>query len=157
MCRRLLANPWRLRRLGLALILTAALAAGAAAALRARLPPGTTRHSATYLLDTAGWLLAAGGAVVEARVGDLLLTAGHRAARRRAVAFAAFGIVAALGGCFSLSAFVSGALGGLARGIAAAALVGGVGLGLAGLFTLVWHYGGRYAADRIQRMGEEDW
>jgi hypothetical protein len=36
-------------------------------------------------------------------------------------------------------------------------LVGGFGVGLGGLATLGWFYGGRYAERRIERMGEDDW
>jgi hypothetical protein len=125
--------------------------------LRDRLTPGTGRHSATYFLDVAGWFLAVAGAAIEARVGDLLITAGQLAARRRAVLFAVTGIGAALVACATIPLRSSGASATPLRAALAAIMVGGIGLGLGGLATLAWFYGGRYAERRIERMGDEDW
>ncbi|HEY7032141.1 MAG TPA: hypothetical protein VH482_12460 [Thermomicrobiales bacterium] len=150
-------NPLALRRLGLGLVLVGALFAGVAAWLRGRLVPGSTWHSATYLLDVAGWLLAVAGAVVEVRVGDLLLTAGQPGARRRALLFAVGGIGTALVACATIPLRSSGASASPLRAALAAVLVGGFGVGLGGLATLGWFYGGRYAERRIERMGEDDW
>jgi hypothetical protein len=150
-------NPLALRRLGLGSVFLGALLAGLAAWLRDRLSPGSTRHSATYFLDVAGWLLAVAGAVLEARVGDLLLTARQPAARRRAVLFALGGLGAALVACATIPLRSSGASATPLRAALAAVLVGGFGVGLGGLVTLGWFYGGRYAERRIERMGEDDW
>ncbi|HKG24159.1 MAG TPA: hypothetical protein VKB09_00850 [Thermomicrobiales bacterium] len=150
-------NPLALRRLGLALILLGAILAGLAAWLRDRLAAGSVGHSATYLLDVAGWFLAIAGAVLEARVGDLLLTARQSAARRRAVLLAVGGLGAALVACATIPLRSSGASASPLRVALAAVLVGGFGLGLGGLATLGWYYGGRYAERRIERMGEDDW
>ncbi len=150
-------NPLALRRLGLALILLGALLAGLASWLRDRLAAGDAGHGATYLLDVAGWFLAVTGAVLEAKVGDLLLTAGHPAARRRAVLFAVAGLGAALVACATIPLRSSGASASPLRAALAAVLVGGFGVGLGGLATLGWFYGGSYAERRIERMGEDDW
>ena len=150
-------NPLALRRLGLALVCLGALLAGLAAWLRDRLAAGDTGHSSTYLLDVAGWFLAVAGAVLEAKVGDLLLTARQPAARRRAVLFAVVGLGAALAACATIPLRSSGASVSPLRAALAAVLVGGFGVGLGGLATLGWFYGGRYAERRIERMGEDDW
>jgi hypothetical protein len=155
--RRRLNNPLGLRRLGLTLVLAGAVCAGLATWLRDHLAPGTGRHNATYLLDVAGWVLAVAGAVIEARIGDLLLTADQPAARRRAVLFAVAGLGAALTACVTIPLRSAGASATLLRAALAAILVGGIGVGLGGLATLGWFYGGRYAARRIERMGEDDW
>jgi hypothetical protein len=151
------ADPLRLRRLGLALVAGGAVLAAVAAVLRGQGRPGTPGHSATYLLDVAAWFLAVAGAVVEARVGDRLLAVGQRGARQRAVLFSVGGLGAMLCACVTISLGSSGASGTPLRAALAAVMVGGLGVGLGGLATLGWFYGGRYAADRIQRMGEDDW
>jgi hypothetical protein len=102
-------------------------------------------------------LLAVAGAVVEVRVGDLLLTAGQPGARRRALLFAVGGIGTALVACATIPLRSSGASASPLRAALAAVLVGGFGVGLGGLATLGWFYGGRYAERRIERMGEDDW
>jgi hypothetical protein len=152
-----LHNPLALRRLGLSLVLLAAALAGLATWLRDHLSPGTTGHSATYFLDVGGWFLAVAGAVLEARAGDLLLTARQPAARRRAVLFALDGLGAALIACATIPLRSSGASAPLLRAALAAVLVGGFGVGLGGLATLAWFYGGHYAERRIERMGDDDW
>ncbi|MEA2586009.1 MAG: hypothetical protein QOF33_4094 [Thermomicrobiales bacterium] len=152
-----LNNPLALRRLGLTLVLLGALLAGGATWLRDRLSPGSTGRSLTYFLDIAGWLFAIAGAILEAKVGDLLLTAHRVSARRRAVLFALVGLGAALAACATIPIRSSGASATPLRVVLAAVLVGGFGLGLGGLATLAWFYGGRYAERRIERMGEDDW
>jgi hypothetical protein len=150
-------NPLALRRLGLGLVFLGALLAGCASWLRDRLPAGDVGHGSTYLLDVAGWFLVVAGAVLEAKVGDLLLTARQPAARRRAILFAVVGLGAALAACATIPLRSSGASASPLRAALAAVLVGGFGLGLGGLATLGWFYGGRYAERRIERMGEDDW
>jgi hypothetical protein len=150
-------NPLALRRVGLSLVLLAAALAGLAAWLRDRLAPGTTGHSATYFLDVGSWFLAVAGAVLEARAGDLLLNARLPAARRRAILFASGGLGTALVACATIPLRSSGASAPPLRAVLAAVLVGGFGIGLGGLATLAWFYGGRYAERRIERMGEDDW
>jgi hypothetical protein len=152
-----LHNPLALRRLGLVFVFVGAFLAGLGAWLRERLLSGSAGHSATYLLDVAGWLFALAGAVIEAKVGDLLLTARQPGARRRAVLFAVAGIGAALVACVTIPLRSSGASATPLRVALAAVLVGGFGVGLGGLATLGWFYGGRYAENRIERMGEDDW
>lgn len=153
----MLRNPLALRRLGLAAVILGAILAGFATWLRDRLAPGSQRHSATYFLDVAGWMLAVAGAVLEAKVGDRLLTARQPAARRRAIAFALGGLGAALVGCTTIPLGSAGTSASPLRAALAAVLVGGFGVGLGGLLTLGWFYGGRYAERRIERMGEDDW
>lgn len=150
-------NPLALRRVGLALVLLGALLAGLASWLRDRLAAGDVGHSLTYLLDVAGWFLVVAGAVLEARVGDLLLTARQSAARRRAVLLTVGGLGAALVACATIPLRSSDASASLLKAVLAAVLVGGFGVGLGGLATLGWFYGGRYAERRIERMGEDDW
>jgi hypothetical protein len=150
-------NPLRVRRIGLALIALAALLAATATWQRDHLAPGSSARSATYLLDVLGWFLAIAGAVLEAKIGDLLLNAGQRAARRRAIVFAVIGLGASLTACITIPGRSDAAFSVPLRAGLAAVLVGGIGIGLGGAATLIWFYGGRYAADRIAKMGEEDW
>jgi hypothetical protein len=150
-------NQLALRRLGVALITFGAILAGCAAWFRDRLAAGDVGYSMTYLLDVAGWFLAVAGAVLEAKVGDLLLTARQPAARRRAILFAVVGLGATLVACATIPLRSSGASASPLRAALAAVLVGGFGMGLGGLATLGWFYGGRYAERRIVRMGEDDW
>jgi hypothetical protein len=152
-----LSSPLRLRRVGLASVCLAALLSAFATWLRGHRTEGTVGHSATYLLDVAALFLAIAGAAIEARVGDLLLAAGVRAGRRRAIAFSVSGLGAALAGCVTLSAASSGASAIPLRAALAAMMTGGFGVGLGGLATLGVFYAGRYAENRIERLGEDDW
>jgi hypothetical protein len=150
-------NPLRVRRFGLALIVLASVLAAIATWQRDRLIPGSTSHSATYFLNVLGWFLAIAGATLEAKIGDLLLNAGQRSARRRAILFAVIGLGAALTACITIPGRSDAAFSAPIRASLAGVLVGGIGIGLGGAATLLWFYGGRYAADRIAKMGEEDW
>lgn len=150
-------NPLHIRRFGLGLITLAALFAAFASWQRDRLTVGTSRHSATYLLDVLGWLLVVAGAFLEAKIGALLLNAGQRAAHRRAILFAVIGLSAAMTACITIPDRSNAGGNPLARVALASILVGGIGLGLGGAATLIRFYGARYAADRIAKMGEEDW
>ncbi|MGH2532218.1 MAG: hypothetical protein ACRDJW_07900 [Thermomicrobiales bacterium] len=141
------ADPRRWRRLGYLLVTIAAVLAGVAAAWRARGGP-----NGTYLLDVASWLLAVGSAVAEARVGLLLMGFAPAPARRRALLLTVVGLFTFLLGCMLFSAGSN--TDALIPGIAGASLIGGVGLGLGGLFTLAAHYGGDYAASRIERLDD---
>lgn len=128
-----------------------ALSASAGAALRASGSGG-----GTFLLDAAGWLIAAAGAVLEARSAGMWFDIQPTAVRRRAVAFASLGVIGALGGCIAASVFSSDR-GALLQSGAMLALVGGVGFGLAGFGALAWTIGGDYAARRIEQLGDDDW
>lgn len=155
--RRFFANPLRMRRLGYGVILLAAGIAGLAAWLRGRTGSGTGAHSATYYLDALSWLFAVAGALIAAWVGEMLLSAEHRKTRRQAILTALVGLGAAITACATIPIRTSTDEG-LAVGAGLSALlVGSAGIGLSGLATLVWFFGGRYAADRIQKMGEDDW
>jgi hypothetical protein len=148
--RRRLADPRQLRRFGSSLILLGAVVAGIGAGWRSGDGP-----NASYLLDTAGLLLAVAGAVADTRVGALVMSFAPREERRRALIRLTIGLVAFLPGCLALSVLGSGQA--LARGLGSAALTGGAGLALGGLLTIAWHYGGDYAADRIDRLSDDDW
>jgi hypothetical protein len=137
-----------MRRLGYALVAVAAGLAGLAAAWRAAGGP-----NGTYLLDVAAWFLAVSGAVLEARVGTLLMGFALVPARRRALLMTVAGLLAFLLGCLLFSVGTDGAT--VLRFFAGAGLIGGIGLGLGGLFTLAGHYGGDYAASRIARMDDD--
>lgn len=124
---------------------------------RDRLTPGTTTHSATYFLDVLAWFLTVGGAVFEVKVDDLLMNAGQRAARRRAMLFAVVGFGAALTACITIPGRADAVLQESARAVLSGFLVSAIGLGLGGAGALIWFHGSRYAADRVAKMGEEDW
>jgi hypothetical protein len=151
---RFLAPPRNLRWLAWGLILAGALLAAAAVALRDRSDRGDSPHNASYLLSTLGLLLVAAGAVLEARAGALLLQFAPGPARRRAVAEAILGIAASLLGCVAFGGIEAKGAGSLVRSLLAALLTGGVGAGLAGLFTLAWCYGLDWAAGRMERLDQ---
>lgn len=155
--RRRLSSPIVIRRLGLAIVLVGAILAAIATWLRDRLGVGTVARSATYYLDAASWLLAASGAVIEGWFGDLLLSTGQARTRRRAIIFAVVGLGASLIACAMIPLRSASGSGSLVRAALSGLIVGGFGLGLGGLTTIAWHFGGRYASKRIERMGEEDW
>lgn len=146
------ANPAAQRRLAAAVLLLGGVLAALGAALRS-----ANYGSATYYLDVLGWLTAVAGAGLEAKSAQLFLAAVPRPARRRAVAFAALGPIAALAGCVISSAVVDQRTPAVVAGIAMGGLVGGAGFGLAGLLSLGWYYGGDYAAGRIEKLSDEEW
>ena len=151
--RRFLASPIRLRRVAIGLVLTAALVAAVAIVARDR--AAADRARATFLLDTAAWLLAAFGAAAEARVNAIVFPARPGMIRRRALILAVGGTLGLLGGCVVLSFGRNGLDAAVPRAIAAAALVAGLGGSLGGVLTLAWVYGGAYAADRIAEFDED--
>lgn len=152
--RRILASPIRLRRVAMGLVLTAALLAAGALVLRDR-AAAADRARVTHLLDAAAWLIAILGAAAEARVGAIFFEARPRATRRRALLLAVGGTLGLLGGCIVLSLDRNAVDAAVPRAVAAGALVAGLGGGLGGLLTLVWYYGGSYAADRIAEFDDD--
>jgi drug/metabolite transporter (DMT)-like permease len=137
--------------MSLGLILSGALLAGLGDGIRAAADRGEANW--TFFLDVVGLLLALGGAVLEARTADLMFAFAPIPARRRALLRLIAGILVALFACLLTGAFGRPLL----RGIVGAALIAGVGFGAGGLFSLAWHYGGVYAADRIQDRVNDDW
>jgi MFS family permease len=131
--------------------------AGLATWLRSRTVSGSGNHSATYYLDALAWMLAVLGAVLIAWIGEMLLSAGHRQTRRRAILLALVGLGAAIIACATIPVRTSTDAGLVIRVLLAGLMVGGFGVGLSGLATLLWFFGGRYTANRIQRLGEDDW
>lgn len=150
--RRRFSNPKNQRRLAVGVIAIGGALAGLGAWLRA----GDGSNSSFYL-DVAGWFTVVAGAVLEAKSAQLFLAASPRAARRRAAAYTAFGVIAALTGCAVASAVVDGDSPPFVSAIAMFGLVGGIGLGLAGLLSLGWYYGGDYAAGRVEKLSDEEW
>jgi hypothetical protein len=149
-------NPVVKRWIALAIIVAGGLFAAAGAVVRAT-AAGSDAQSSSYLLDVAGWLTVVAGAVLEARAAQLFLQAFPRSAKRRAISFTTFGLPAALIGCVLASTVADSDAPALVAGAAMFVLLAGAGIGLAGLFSLGWFYGGDYAASRIERMGDDDW
>lgn len=147
-----LANPRAQRRIGAAVIALGGLLAAIGGYRRAG-----DGSSATYLLDIIGIFAVLAGAVIETRSAQLFLAAYPISAQRRAFAFAVIGVIAGLTGCIAAARIVDNDQPPLLSGIAMFGLVGGLGLGLAGLLSLAWFYGGDYAARRIEKLSEEDW
>jgi hypothetical protein len=144
-------NPLRIRRMSLGLILTGAVLAGSADGVREA--AGTGEANWTFFLDVMGLLLVLGGSALEARSADLLFTFAPAQTRRRALILLITGLVAFLFACVLLSKLDQP----IFRGAAGALLMGGIGIGAGGLFSLVWIYGGNYAAERIQDRANDDW
>jgi hypothetical protein len=144
------------RRIALGIIVSGGLFAAAGAVIRAT-EAGSDARGASYLFDVAGWLTVVAGAVLEARTAQLFLQAFPRAAKRRAISFATFGVLAALIGFVIASTVADSRAPAAAVAAAMFVLVAGAGTGLAGLFSLGWFYGGDYAAGRIEKMGDDDW
>jgi drug/metabolite transporter (DMT)-like permease len=144
-------GPLRFRRLGLGLVVAGAVLAGLSRGIRA--DRGTDQANWTYVLDVVAVLLAVAGAIFEARTADLLFNFAPRAARRHAFLRLVGGVLVGLLACVLLS-FVDQPV---VHSLAAGVILLGVGIGAGGLFSLVWYYGGGYAADRIQERSKEDW
>ena len=138
------------------LILCSAGLAGLGSYLRVTDGFGASRAGG-YLLETAGLLLAAGAAAWQARVAEMLILFDAKAVRRRAILSLLAGMCAALIGCVAASTIETDRYDDYVRAIAAAGIVGGLGLGLAGFFSLGWAFGMGYAGARIERLSEEDW
>lgn len=155
--RRKIGNPAVQRRISIVLVTIAGVSAGLGALIRASSGPGTARHSSGYLFDVAGWLLAIGGAIFEARAASVFLDFSPRPARRRALLLAILGGIAALGGCVLATFVIEDGMRAIAQAAAMFVLVGGIGAGLAGSASLAWHYGGEYAGKRIEKLGDEEW
>jgi hypothetical protein len=132
-------------------ILTGAVLAGLADGVREA--AGTGEANWTFFLDVVGLLLVFGGSVLEARSADFFFTFAPAQTRRRALILLITGLVAFLFACVLLSELDQPFL----RGAAGALLMGGIGIGAGGLFSLVWIYGGNYAAERIQDRANDDW
>ena len=148
------ANPVAKRRIAVGVICLGGLLAGAGTLWRAQ---NDGAGNGTYLLDIAGWLTAAAGALLEAKSSLLFFQVFPSSSRRRAIVFAVLGIVAALAGCIVASTVADDDAPALLSAATMTALVGGVGFGLAGLFSLAANYGGDYAARRIEKLGDEEW
>jgi len=148
------ANPVVKRRIAVGVICLGGLRAGKNALLRA-LDGG--QGSETYLLDVAGWLTVITGAVLEARASQVFFQVEPAANRRRAIAFVALGVAAALAGCIVASMVADDESPAALSAGAMFVLVAGAGFGLAGLFSLGASHGADYAARRIANLGEEDW
>lgn len=151
------ASPVGRRRLSLLLIAVAAFLAGVGALIRATESPGSTSHSFGYLFDVAGWLIALFAAIVEARVADLFFQFSERGPKRRALALTLIGLICAIAGCYSASVLLDRDSPAIVAALANALMVGGIGAGLAGMFSLGWFYSGNYAAKRVEKLSEEEW
>ena len=149
-------GPRQQQRLALLLILGCAALAGLGAYLRAAAGPGES-SSAGYLLETVSLLVATGAAAWQARIAGILILFDPKAVRRRAILSLLAGICAALGGCIAISTIEPDRYENALSALSEAGIFGGLGLGLAGFFSLAWAFGMGYAGERIERMGEEDW
>ena len=150
--RRRLSNPIVKRRIALVVIVIGAALAGVAQLIRE-----SSSDSSTYLLDVVGWIVVVAGSVIEASTAQILFPAQPVPTRRRATSFAALGVIAAVLGCVLTSMVADNDTPAIVSGMTMFVLVGGIGLGLAGTFSLAWYYGGDYAARRIERLGDDDW
>lgn len=149
-------GPLHQQRLAMLLILCSAALAGLGAYSRATAGFGSS-SAGGYLLETAGLLLAAGAAAWQARVAEMLIVFDSKAVRRRAILSLLAGMCTALIGCVAASTVESNRYEVYLRAIADAGIVGGLGLGLAGFFSLAWAFGMGYAGARIERLSKEDW
>jgi hypothetical protein len=136
-------------------LLLGGLLAGLGTALRAGIDGGNDQW--TYLLDTAGLVVAIAGAGLDFRVSGLLAEFDERGGRRRALAQVAFGALASVGGCYLLGWLAGPSWPGFARAVLAFLLTSGIGIGLAGLLYIGWFGGGNYLERRIEQQGEEEW
>jgi hypothetical protein len=137
--------------MSLGLILTGAVLAGLGDGIRAA--AGTGEANWTFFLDVVGLLLAVAGGVLEAKSADIMVDFAPAETRFRALVrlIAAFPVALII--LVSLNSFDQSVL----RGAAGGLLVLCVGIGLGGLFSLAWIYGGGYAAERILERREDDW
>jgi hypothetical protein len=146
-----MSNPLDLRRISLGLILAGAVLAGLGDGIRST--SGTGEANWTFFLDVIGLLLAVAGGVLEAKSADIMFDFAPAETRFRALVRLIAAFPAALIILVSLNSLDLSVL----RGAAGSLLVLCVGIGLGGLFSLVWIYGGNYAAERIQDRANDDW
>jgi hypothetical protein len=102
-------------------------------------------------------LIVVVSAVQEARAAQFFFPGFPVATRRRAIAFVILGFLGAIGGCVAASIVSDDDSPAVVAAVAMFVLVAGVGSLLSGAFTLGWHYGGDYAARRVEQMREDDW
>jgi hypothetical protein len=145
-------GPLEQQRIALLVIAGCAAVAGLGAYMRAE-----SGASSGYLLETVAMLVAVFAAAWRARLAGILILLDPKAVRRRAILSLLAGICAALVGCIAVSTIETDRYDSALRALAETAIVGGLGLGLAGFFSLAWAFGMGYAGERIERMGEEDW
>jgi drug/metabolite transporter (DMT)-like permease len=144
-------GPLRYRRIGLGFVVAGAVIAGLSSGIRA--DRGSDQANWTYFLDVVAVLMVVAGAVFETRMADLLFNFAPKDAKRRAFLRFFGGVLVGLLACVLLS-FVDQPV---VHGFVAGVILLGVGIGTGGLFSLIWYYGGGYAADRIQERSKEDW
>jgi len=149
-------GPLLQQRFAMLLILYSAGLAGLGAYSRATDGFGAS-SAGGYLLETTGLLLAAGAAAWQARVAEMLIVFDSKAVRRRAILSLLAGMCTALIGCVAASTVETNRYEAYLPAIAQAGTVGGLGLGLAGFFSLAWVFGMGYVGSRIERSSEEDW
>ncbi|CAN5565587.1 hypothetical protein BH23CHL5_BH23CHL5_00870 [soil metagenome] len=93
----------------------------------------------------------------QARIAERLVQFNARQVRRVAIFSLLAGVMLLLLGCVFPSAAESDRLETAVNVMSEVAIVGGVGLGLSGLFTLMWAFGLNYAGGRIEQLSDEEW
>ncbi len=138
------------------LLLTGALVSGCGAYYRLSSRAGGPANLG-YLAETLGLFLAVAGAVWLTKAADMLVVFEPMRVRSRAILFLLAGIGTTLIACVAASVIQAGRHNAGFRAVVDGAIVGGIGLGLAGFLMLLWAFGLRYAGERIERLSEEDW
>jgi len=147
-------SPRGALRLTLTIILLGGFIAGIGAWLRDDDSGGNDGW--TYLLDTAGLLIAVAGAALDFRASGRLAEFGEGQNRWRGALLLLAGTAAALTSCLVLgwSDSVSSPF---LRGLLSAVLTAGIGSGLAGFMEIGWFRGGDWLERRIGQRIDEDW
>lgn len=149
-------GPLQQRRVAFGILVAACALAGIGAYLRTVSAAGSQANR-WLILESIGLLVAAGAAVWQARIAERLVQFNARQVRRVAIFSLLAGVMLLLLGCVFPSAAESDRLETAVNVMSEVAIVGGVGLGLSGLFTLMWAFGLNYAGGRIEQLSDEEW
>ncbi len=149
-------GPLQQRRVAFGILLAACALAGTGAYLRSISPAGSQANR-WLVLESAGLLVAAGSSVWQARTAERLVQFNARQVRLVAIFSLLAGVMLLLLGCIFLSAAGSDRFDTAVIVLNEVAIVGGIGLGLSGLFTLMWAFGLDYAGARIEQRSDEEW
>jgi drug/metabolite transporter (DMT)-like permease len=154
--RRRRLGPRQLNWLAITLILLSGLLAGFVGFTRGGDASSTSLGTAAFLRFVALLLLVA-GTILSVRSVDILILFDEGDARRRALIQLLIGLVGSLLSCVLLATDRGTEASRILTGVGQGILFAGVGLFLAGLVGSLWAYGASYAANRIEKLNEEDW
>jgi hypothetical protein len=155
MLRQWWANPRTAPRVALGVILLGGVLAGIGTFFRDAISGQNDEW--TYLLDTAGLLIAVFGAGLDFRATARIAEFTPGSGNRRAILQVLAGAICALGGCILLGWVATSGTPAVIRGLLSGVMTAGFGLGFAGLLHIGWFSGADRLGRRIEQRIDEDW